>query len=401
MQQIALGKTLDVEVVEQELDALWHVSTGAARSQLSAADKRSDDERSDDERSDDETAVLRARAANLLVFVSDDKSLEQVHELLQELTTVHPSRVLTMFGENNAPDNDIEMFVSALSQKEKLGGQKRLCCEEVTLKAQGSFVSELPSAALPLLVSDLPIFLWWRSVVDSEQKVFKNLLHASDRLIVDSVEFAKPVAELLAVNKIFKQHDETAVGISDLNWARLTSWRGLLADFYDVAEYRAALEEIDNVCISYVAPQTDETAIAPQALLMAGWLASRLRWTILDNPATRDDERSVFEFGSERGQTVNVELHRVKEVGINPGRLARVELQSSINGSGFKVERSPDLQRVLTEATLGSNVQRGRVLPVRNRSTAQLLSREMEILCNDQIYQHAVKVAASLIERCS
>jgi hypothetical protein len=28
-----------------------------------------------------------------------------------------------------------------------------------------------------------------------------------------------------------------------------------------------------------------------------------------------------------------------------------------------------------------------------------LLSREMEILCNDQIYQEALKVAASLIER--
>src|SRR6185312_12624104 len=118
---------------------------------------------------------------------------------------VHPSRVLTMFGENEAADNDIEMFVSTLSQKEKLGGQKRLCCEEVTLKAQGIFVSELPSAALPLLVSDLPTFLWWRSDVDGSQKVFRNLMHASDRLIVDSVEFEKPVDELLAVNEVFQR----------------------------------------------------------------------------------------------------------------------------------------------------------------------------------------------------
>ena len=40
-----------------------------------------------------------------------------------------------------------------------------------------------------------------------------------------------------------------------------------------------------------------------------------------------------------------------------------------------------------------------RVLPVRNRSTAQLLSREMEILCNDQIYQEAVAMAAQIIDR--
>jgi glucose-6-phosphate dehydrogenase assembly protein OpcA len=389
MQQIALGKTLDVEVVEQELDALWQGSTTAARPESTDVD----------ERPDDETPVLRARAANLLVYVSDDNSLEEVHQLLQELTTVHPSRVLTMFGENDAPDNDIEMFVSALSQKEKAGGQKRLCCEEVTLKAQGSFVSELPSAALPLLVSDLPIFLWWRSVVDSEQKVFRNLLHASDRLIVDSVEFAKPVIELLAINKIFQQDYETAVGISDLNWARLTSWRGLLADFYDVAEYRAALERIDNVRISYGAPRAKETAIAPQALLLAGWLASRLQWAIKDKPRTQEGERTLLEFSNQQGGTITVELLRVKEVGINPGRLARVELRSQADGSAFKVERSADLQRVLTEAKLGTSVDRGRVLPVRNRSTAQLLSREMEILCNDQIYEEAINVAASLIER--
>ncbi len=389
MQQIALGKTLDVQVVEQELAALWQGSTGAAPSELPAGD----------ERPDDETPVLRARAANLLVFVNDDKALEEVHELLQELTAAHPSRVLTMLGQSDAPDRDIEMFVSALSQKEKLAGQKRLCCEEVTLKARGSFVAELPSAALPLLVSDLPTFLWWRSVVDSSQKVFQNLLHASDRLIVDSAQFAQPVAELMAINKIFQKNYETPVGISDLNWARLTSWRGLLADFYDVVEYRTVLEMIDHVCISYVAPQTDGTAIAPQALLMAGWLASRLQWTILDTPATREDERTVFEVSGQRDQTITVELHATEAAAIKPGRLARVELQSRADGSGFKVERSADLQRVLTEAKLGTNVDRGRVLPVRNRSTAQLLSREMEILCNDQIYQEAVSIAAEIIDR--
>jgi hypothetical protein len=41
------------------------------------------------------------------------------------------------------------------------------------------------------------------------------------------------------------------------------------------------------------------------------------------------------------------------------------------------------------------------VLPVRNRSAAQLLSREMEILCNDQIYQEAVVLAARMIARFS
>jgi glucose-6-phosphate dehydrogenase assembly protein OpcA len=142
----------------------------------------------------------------------------------------------------------------------------------------------------------------------------------------------------------------------------------------------------------------DANAIAPQALLMAGWLASRLQWTMKGEPATAKGKRTQFEFSHQRGGTITVELLHVKQKGINPGRLARVELQSQ-DGSAFKVERSADLQRVLTEARLGTNVERGRVLPVRNRSTAQLLSREMEILCNDQIYQEAISMAARMIEQ--
>ena len=51
------------------------------------------------------------------------------------------------------------------------------------------------------------------------------------------------------------------------------------------------------------------------------------------------------------------------------------------------------------QAKLGTDTHRGRVLPVRNRSAAQLLSREMEILCNDQIYQEAIALAATMIHR--
>ncbi len=66
--------------------------------------------------------------------------------------------------------------------------------------------------------------------------------------------------------------------------------------------------------------------------------------------------------------------------------------------ASFVVARSADNLHILSEARLGTETQRGRLLPVRNRSHAQLLSREMEILCNDQIYQEAVTVAAKMID---
>ncbi len=76
------------------------------------------------------------------------------------------------------------MSVTSLSQTDKRTGAKRLCAEEVTLKAQGKFVVDSPSAAIPLLVSDLPTFLCWRDALHASDRVLKKLLAAADRLVV-------------------------------------------------------------------------------------------------------------------------------------------------------------------------------------------------------------------------
>jgi glucose-6-phosphate dehydrogenase assembly protein OpcA len=379
--QIPVGKTLDVELVEQQLVKLWQETSEA--------------------REDNDAAVLRARVANLLVYVSHEGTLANSHEILTELTAIHPSRVLTMGALLDAPDQDIEMTVETVCQTDKRSGAKRLSCEEITLRAQGQFVSELPSAALPLLVPDLPTFLWWRCALDATDKVCDALLQATDRLVLDSAEFADPNRDLIETNKIFAAARYDHVGISDLNWARLTFWRGLLADFYDVATYRALLDNVDLVQVDYVAPESPELSatLAPQALLIVGWLASRLGWTLAqEQPANSGEQKFVVDFASSAGAPVRVELNRLERQERKPGRLVRVELRSNApEAASFKVIRSDDNLHILAEAMLGEVTQRGRVLPVRNRSAAQLLGREMEILCNDDIYQQAVAVAAKMI----
>jgi glucose-6-phosphate dehydrogenase assembly protein OpcA len=396
--QIQLEKTLDVEVVEWQLAELWQQIAGQGKSE-------------------DDVAVLRARVANLLVFVTSDALLDEVQQMILELTAIHPSRVLLMLGLGEAADQDIEMAVESFCQTDKRTGARRLCCEEVILKAQGSFVVELPSAALPLLVSDLSTFLWWRATVQTADKVFANLLRAADRLVIDSAEFADTRRDLTEVNKLFTEQLSKRVGISDLNWARLTFWRGLLADFYDVPAYQPLLNSIDHVRVDYVGPERAPETVAPQALLIAGWLASRLGWRLADEQPPQALDRTTASFRFYRGESgsrptreragardIKLELNRVEQGEHKPGRLVQVELRTSADESDrepatFVVARSADNLHLVTEATVGSSKHRGRVLPVRNRSTAVLLGREMEILCNDQIYQEAVAMAARMIQR--
>jgi glucose-6-phosphate dehydrogenase assembly protein OpcA len=220
-------------------------------------------------------------------------------------------------------------------------------------------------------------------------------------LVIDSAEFPDPLQGLIETNELFGAKDYDHVGVSDLNWARLTLWRGLLADFYDVPAYQSHLERIDVAQIDYVAPEHGETFVAPQALLMAGWLASRLGWTLVDEqPLRQGDEVISFDFVGRNKQSIKVNLNRVEQGERKPGRLVQVELRSESNQEpvSFVVARSADNLHVLAEARVGRDTQRGRVLPVRNRSAAHLLSREMEILCNDQIYQEAISVVATMIE---
>lgn len=418
--QIQLEKTLDVEAVERQLAELWK-QTGGERD------------------ANNDAAVLRARVANLLVFVASDAALADVQEILRELTAIHPSRVLIMRADGAAEDRDIEMTVDSFCQTDKRTGAKRLCCEEVALKAGGKFVAELPSVALPLLVPDLSTFLWWQNSLRVSNKVFDTLVRATDRLVIDSAEFDDPARDLLEINKLYTQDQSNEVGISDLNWARLTLWRGLLADFYDVPAYQVWLDRVNFVGINYVGPELAPESPAPQALLIIGWLASRLGWTLADKqPINGQAETIAFEFrkrsptvagdkvrtptsrGSDRvvtrsggasvregfaDRTIRLELKRVERGERKPGRLVQVELRSTgaegEETTSFVVTRSADNLHVLSEAKLGANTQRGRVLPIRNRSAAHLLSREMEILCNDQIYQEAVALAANMIARSS
>ncbi|HWN08080.1 MAG TPA: glucose-6-phosphate dehydrogenase assembly protein OpcA [Pyrinomonadaceae bacterium] len=419
--QIQLEKTLDVEVVERHLAELWRQTSGG-------------------DLPDDEFAVLRARVANLLVYVAQESSLKEVNGIIAELTAMHPSRVLLLLGETEKRDHDIELAAETFCQTEKRSGAKRLCCEEITLRASGSFVSELPSAALPLLVPDLTTFLWWRAPLAAANvnpdKVFAALLQASDRLVVDSAEFVDPFADLRALTKLFTDQDYAHVGISDLNWARLTSWRALLAGFYDVPAYQPLLDSVDEVRIDYLAPEklgmnaggtTARAAVAPQAVLIAGWLASRLGWNLANDQsgASPADETLILNFSitnrvratedsstnpienqgsgptvreGAAARTITLEFHRVEHPEGKPGRLVQVELHSkSASPASFAVARSTDNLHLIAEARVKKDVHRGRVMPVRNRSAAQLLGREMEILCNDRIYQEAIAVGAGLI----
>ena len=113
-------------------------------------------------------------------------------------------------------------------------------------------------------------------------------------------------------------------------------------------------------------------------------------------PVHRDDTGLKLEVEKDN-RRIRVELVRVDRPDIKPGRLARAQLATEGNSAIFLVLRHENGLHLETQVTIEGVPQPGRVLPVRNRTTAQLLGRELEILCNDNIYAEAVKLAAQMI----
>jgi glucose-6-phosphate dehydrogenase assembly protein OpcA len=114
-----------------------------------------------------------------------------------------------------------------------------------------------------------------------------------------------------------------------------------------VPQYRKSLDQLDKVVVEYGPPAADPTAIAPRALLLGGWLASRLGWKIIPGSAARKNEATSIKFEN-RGREITIEFAPAEREAIEAGRLGRVTLGSA-DSANFEVKRSDDGSRIETE----------------------------------------------------
>ncbi|MEK6284869.1 MAG: glucose-6-phosphate dehydrogenase assembly protein OpcA [Acidobacteriota bacterium] len=367
------GSWIDVAALERELTALWQ--------QASA---------------DEDQGVIRSSILNLLVYVPDTSVAAEIDDLLTGITASHPSRAVLMIADRGAAEARLEAQVTSRCTL-PTGTSKQVCCEQVTITAAGDGRADLPSAVTPLLLSDLPVYLWWRAeprILD--KSLFRKLADISDRVIIDSALFNDPERDIASMAALLRDTPRWTA-VSDLNWARLTAWRALLAGFYDVLDYRPLLDQFDQVDIEYAPPLADKSAIPPRAMLLGGWLVSRLRWTVQPDAAERSPDSTSFECSAE-GRKIRVEFRHTQRE-IEPGHLALVTLRSKAEQSVvFTVRRSADGKRIETSMARGEEMRVQRVLSYEGLSESELVGKEIEILGHDRVYEQAVLAAGELIK---
>lgn len=369
------SKGIDVDQIEKELAAMWANACDGENGTRSG--------------------VTRACALNLIVYTTPLDNREALEELLSQVNEQHPGRTLILVADRKTAEPKLEAYVSTRCRV--LGGTaKQICGEQITIEASGPIVETAATAVAPLLVPDVPVYLWWKDIPHHEDKLFDRMAEMADRIVINSAAFDRPYDDLLRLAKMIAD-PSLLWRMSDLNWGALTSWRTLLASFWDVPEYRPMLDKIDRVAVQYRPPSDAPEQIAPKALLLAGWFSSRLGWKVVGDGVRVKEGGAECDLRSGDRQIV-LSLIREQTVDLDDGMISSFALSVTKDAADFSVALRAGATKLETEARIGAAHSVGRVLGYEMRGEAARLSRELAFLSHDAIYEEAVAQAAQLVE---
>jgi glucose-6-phosphate dehydrogenase assembly protein OpcA len=371
LQEFALGEPQPANVgeIEAGLSAMW-------RSAAEAAGGKS--------------AVTRASALTLLVYIDHEETAREVNNLIAEVTRQNPCRAVVMVMNPKGSPPGLMASVSAhchLSAE----GESQICSEQITLNARGETGPELASVVLPLTVSGLPIYLWWRAEEFSLPAYFDQILRVTEHLIVDSARFTATRSALSSL-AAWQERYGARIRLSDLNWARATPWREILAQCFDSPDSRPYLSRIRKVRIEYERESARLSTQRSISLLLTAWLATRLGWKFVRAEPTGENTPRALYFESSAGE-VKVERTLRTET---DGRGVCFSLVIEADGARFSFSRGTDGVAVQTLAEVAGSPPISRTVRIEVPDEVEILNEELMLAGRDRVYEEAIGLMARM-----
>ncbi len=333
-----------------------------------------------------EDGSLGARASVLnLIVVTSEESASEVTRVVCELSGDYPCRAILMISDPEEGEANLEIGLSAFcSVRHGMPGGtgNQVCAEQITVHVEGPPAGHLESLAGPLLIPDLPVFLWYPDgAVPGSFRECDGMAALANRLILDSSAAGDCEASLRAVADLL-QHDAVPA-IGDIQWTALSPWRSLVADLFALPERAGELTKIRRVEILH-----DRTGEC-QALLLAGWLSGALAW----RPESADHNVGgrVLRFDGPSGE-MTVELYRdASETALRRVRLYSEELSFQVSRYGERPDARSTVMR--GEELLGE-----RTVNLGTSGVGTLLGEELRFLERDKPYESALRRAVALLD---
>jgi len=181
--------------------------------------------------------------------------LAKAEQVLAGMAERHPSRTLILTPEPRRKAG-LDALVDVVCFEVE-GSERAVSSEVVELRLKGDRAKAPASIVMPLLIPDLPVFCRWRGEPPWGSDELGQLLGIVDRLVVDSTEWKGLPRSYERLGELFGR-----VAVSDIAWTRTRDWRAQLAGLWPDIRLVGSVEV---------------TGPHAEALLLAGWLRSRLK----------------------------------------------------------------------------------------------------------------------------
>jgi glucose-6-phosphate dehydrogenase assembly protein OpcA len=213
------------------------------------------------ERHGEDASFVPARVLNMVCIV-DRRWCGEIVKRLQGVGRYHASRTVICAVEPRRRKIDATATLSAAGAARD--AEFGVLLETIVLDIGPEHLPHLDTIVDPLVVTDLATVVWAPHHHDEAVDV---LLGLAQVVLLDSVDEPDPAEALRRACDLSKR-----LYVVDLAWLRSTPWRERIAAAFDPPARRKQLHHISRVTIRH----HDDSGAA--ALLLCGWLASRLGW---------------------------------------------------------------------------------------------------------------------------
>jgi len=282
---------------------------------------------------------LKACLFNLIVYTHEPRRTEYFKKVVDLFKDQFPCRIFFIVADPDRSESNLDVEVLSTPLKSNTA----FSCDHMIIKAAGQAISEVPFLILPFFVPDLPIYLLWGQDPTTENAILPHLLLYATRLIFDS-ECSKNLVRFS--HEMLKTLASTSIPMIDMNWARISGWREVLAQTFDIHERVEQLSTASSIVIVYndypnplfFHPET-------QAIYFQSWLACRLGWKFLK--LSKEEGFNLF-YETQEGQ-VHIRLLPEPHQEFSSEGLLRLEITGK-NDYHCILRRSSD-QQVIVQAS--------------------------------------------------
>jgi glucose-6-phosphate dehydrogenase assembly protein OpcA len=359
--------------------------------------------------------AARTSVMNLVVVARRPELAERCAATIQSLTGRHPSRTIVI--QSADPDGpswlDARIDAHCVLPHE---GAPETCAETIHLTCGGESGRHLAAIAMPLIVHDLPVTVWWPGEPPFDTPAAQDLLAGADCLVVDGSTWSGD--GLAKLREMAALPGTSRLAVSDFALVRQSRWREAIASTFDDPDFLPYLRSIRAIAVTY--GTNDETGAPGSTNLVkpiyhVGWLASQLGLSVVKPlaPVTgrrRGSSRTAARRSggarpamagglaatlSDGRSDVAVEIRPIHS-SMPPGTTLRVELLADRRGSELRTDVTAEAETVHVRVWRDGDEVLDRVFRAARRTDVDLLAEAIEAGHGDPIAVGALRAAAAL-----